>query len=300
MWAQGDSLVSPTPSVSAWFGTSLASSGGTLLVGAPQASLGGEVYEFRSAGGTLSYAVTHAQSVPEASAYFGSSIAFDGNTAVIGAQQSDDGAVFRVGGAWFLNGLRRYRTMANYPLTIAAPGVLFNDAGGSPTVLSVVSAPSHGTVVLTGLGAGAGAFTYSPKGGYTGPDSFTYRSINSAGTGDAAVSLQVVAPASPAATSVTITRNVSSVRYPKPFELSGWLTRGAYLDPCVVYVKKPGSRRWSYSSARLAYMTNSTGGAKWWYRYTPKLRGYYYFYVRFAGDSTRLPSQSGILSVRVR
>jgi hypothetical protein len=67
----------------------------------------------------------------------------------------------------------------------------------------------------------------------------------------------------------------------------------------VVYVRKPGSPRWSYSSARLAYgETDAT--AKWWYRYTPKLRGTYSFYVKFAGGAGAPASTSRTISVSVR
>jgi hypothetical protein len=78
------------------------------------------------------------------------------------------------------------------------------------------------------------------------------------------------------------------------------LTPGLFHDPCGVEVKKPGSGRWSYSSARLAYATTQAGGAVWWYRYTPKLRGLYYFRVGFAGDTARASSLSRAISVRVR
>ena len=70
-------------------------------------------------------------------------------------------------------------------------------------------------------------------------------------------------------TSISIKTNLSSVKYPKPFELSGVLANGMGGDPCVVEVKKPGSARWSYSSARLVYSISATGGGSWWYRYTP-------------------------------
>ena len=65
----------------------------------------------------------------------------------------------------------------------------------------------------------------------------------------------------------------------------------------VVWVKKPGSSRWSYSSARLTY---GPRGNLWWYRYTPLLRGTYQFQARFAGDSTRLARSSAIIAVSVR
>jgi VCBS repeat-containing protein len=65
-----------------------------------------------------------------------------------------------------------YTTSFNTALTIAAAGVLANDAdqdGNSLTVGSV-SSPSHGTLqAFTN-----GSFTYTPNSGYSGADSFTY------------------------------------------------------------------------------------------------------------------------------
>ncbi len=103
-------------------------------------------------------------------------------------------------------------------------------------------------------------------------------------------------------TALTISTSAASVRYPKPFVLSGVLQDGHIYDPCVVMVKKPGSSRWSYSSARWCYQESSYlfGGAKWWYRYTPKLRGYYRFYVKFDGNETHAASRSREIVVRVR
>ncbi|HEX9093776.1 MAG TPA: IPT/TIG domain-containing protein [Coriobacteriia bacterium] len=102
------------------------------------------------------------------------------------------------------------------------------------------------------------------------------------------------------ATSLSMFSNASSVRYPRPFVLSGVLAPGAQGDPVVVEVRKPGSARWSYSSARLVYAAAATGGGAWWYRYTPRLRGAYYFRARFAGSSDRLASVSRTIAVRVR
>jgi hypothetical protein len=86
------------------------------------------------------------------------------------------------------------------------------------------------------------------------------------------------------------------VSLPKTFVLSGRLTPGRRNDPCAVEVRKPGSTRWSYSSARLAH----TDAGEWWYRYAPKKRGAYTFRVRFGGDSTRAPSVSRTIGVTVR
>ncbi len=111
---------------------------------------------------------------------------------------------------------------------------------------------------------------------------------------------QVTFTVAPVPTTITIGSVPTVVRLPRPFVLSGVLTPGTVGTPCVVYVKKPGLWRWSYSSARLAYTTAPGGGAVWWYRYTPKLRGYYAFYVRYEGGTLRLPSQSRTITVRVR
>lgn len=58
-------------------------------------------------------------------------------------------------------------------LNIALPGVLSNDtdADGNLLVASVVSGPTHGTLIFLPTGA----FTYTPDPGYSGPDSFTYQ-----------------------------------------------------------------------------------------------------------------------------
>ncbi len=111
----------------------------------------------------------------------------------------------------------------------------------------------------------------------------------------------VVVPPAKTATAISIRTSATSVRLPKPFQLSGELNPGKYLDPVVVWVKKPGSGRWSYSSLRLAYKANTDGSSTWWYRYTPRLRGTYTFKARFAGDSTRLGCTSpNTVAVRVR
>jgi len=58
-------------------------------------------------------------------------------------------------------------------LTVAAAGVLANDVDvdGDPLTALLVTAPTHGTLVLNANGG----FTYLPAANYNGPDSFTYR-----------------------------------------------------------------------------------------------------------------------------
>ncbi len=68
-------------------------------------------------------------------------------------------------------------------------------SGGAATSVSLVTPPSHGVVVVSGL-----SVTYTPLTGYTGSDSFVYHASNSAGdSADATVSLTILAP-----TTVTI------------------------------------------------------------------------------------------------
>src|SRR5207249_507334 len=59
------------------------------------------------------------------------------------------------------------------PLTVAAAGVLGNDADVEGTALRalLVSGPTHGTLTLNSNGS----FSYTPDANYNGPDSFTYK-----------------------------------------------------------------------------------------------------------------------------
>lgn len=67
-----------------------------------------------------------------------------------------------------------YSTPQDTPLTVTAPGVLANDAGGSqehPLIATQLTGPYHGKLTLNG----DGSFTYVPNAGYFGPDMFAYR-----------------------------------------------------------------------------------------------------------------------------
>ncbi|MDA1305564.1 MAG: Ig-like domain-containing protein, partial [Nitrospirae bacterium] len=63
-------------------------------------------------------------------------------------------------------------TVQNVPIVVVAPGVLGNDTDGNNDPLTAVldANPSNGTVSLQT----DGSYTYTPNGGFTGPDSFTY------------------------------------------------------------------------------------------------------------------------------
>jgi len=91
-----------------------------------------------------------------------------------------------------------YVVSHNGQLTVtAADGVLANDADPENANLTavLVQAPQHGTVTLNA----DGSFTYTAHQGYSGPDSFTYRSSDGALGDEATVSLTVSANVAPVA-----------------------------------------------------------------------------------------------------
>ena len=77
-----------------------------------------------------------------------------------------------------------YSTVFGTTLNEAAPGVLANDNsnGGSAMIASLVSSVSNGVLTL----AANGAFSYTPKTGFTGADTFTYRAVTNSGQGNVA------------------------------------------------------------------------------------------------------------------
>lgn len=84
-----------------------------------------------------------------------------------------------------------YQALSGTPLVVAAPGVLLNDgdSDGDPLTAGWVTNPAYGTLSLSA----GGGFTYTPAPGYTGPDSFRYRTGDGSDSSTtAAVTLQVV------------------------------------------------------------------------------------------------------------
>ena len=76
-------------------------------------------------------------------------------------------------------------------LTVAAPGVLANDMGGSHLTATLVTRPANGTLTLNANGS----FTYTPTNNFTGMDGFTYQaSSGPSGSSLATVDIMVVAP----------------------------------------------------------------------------------------------------------
>lgn len=54
-----------------------------------------------------------------------------------------------------------------------------SDSDGDTLLFSIASNPSHGTAVITNINTGA--FTYTPAGGYSGNDSFTFKATDGSG-----------------------------------------------------------------------------------------------------------------------
>lgn len=67
-----------------------------------------------------------------------------------------------------------YAGLEDTVLSVAAPGVLANDEGGSPLRASLYAGPSNGTVVL----GSDGSFSYTPFSNFNGSDSFSYRATD--------------------------------------------------------------------------------------------------------------------------
>ncbi len=85
-----------------------------------------------------------------------------------------------------------FATGTGVPLSVAAPGVLGNDAGSpAPVVTSMTGSSAQGGTY--GLLAD-GAVTYTPPAGFVGQDSFTYSITNPAGTATATVFVTVGEP----------------------------------------------------------------------------------------------------------
>ncbi|MFO1159173.1 MAG: nidogen-like domain-containing protein [Reyranellaceae bacterium] len=79
-------------------------------------------------------------------------------------------------------------------------GVLFNDVAGSPATATLLTPPTHGTVVLSANGG----FDYTPGAGGTGIDHFTYRTTGANGTDDAEVAIYVTPVNIGAATTLSL------------------------------------------------------------------------------------------------
>jgi thermitase len=203
-------------------------------------------------------------------------------------------------------------------LAIAAAGVTGDTTPPTTTsnaVGSYVGAASIHLTATDNAGGSGVAHTYYKLDGGTqaegltvaatgvGSHSLEFWSVDVAGnveTPHKSTTFEITQGPAITGSSVTIASSSAQVGLPKPFTLTGALSPGTVGDIVVVYVKKPASGRWSYSSARGVYASDGSGGGLWWYRYSPLLRGTYQYYSRFAGDVSRASSVSRTISVVVR
>jgi uncharacterized repeat protein (TIGR02543 family) len=106
----------------------------------------------------------------------------------------------------------------------------------------------------------------------------------------------------PLGTVATIKTNATTTRIGGIAILSGSVApTGLIGKNMVVYVKKPGSRRWTYSSNRTVYSLG--GGAVWQYKYVFKrgmTKGVYYFKAVVPTMTGFTGSESGTISVRLK
>jgi hypothetical protein len=87
-----------------------------------------------------------------------------------------------------------YETPYGAVLSVAAPGLLVNDTSATGAmVATLVAAPANGSVAVTG----AGGFTYTPRAGFSGVDTFTYRVSTLAGGFSAPAYVSIAVGAAP-------------------------------------------------------------------------------------------------------
>jgi len=86
-----------------------------------------------------------------------------------------------------------YTTAEDTPLTVAAPGLLGNDADpdGDAITAAIANPPTNGTVTVNA----DGSFTYTPNANFNGTDGFSYTVGDGTGTSEAASVTITVTPA---------------------------------------------------------------------------------------------------------
>jgi hypothetical protein len=112
-----------------------------------------------------------------------------------------------------------YNVDEGQTLTVAAPGVLVNDVDieGSPLTAVLATGPAHAASFTLQPNGG---FSYTPVAGYSGPDSFVYRSNDGSADSDpATVTIAVAALPALSINDVTVTEG-TGVTTPMSFTVS--------------------------------------------------------------------------------
>ncbi len=132
-----------------------------------------------------------------------------------------------------------YATLLDTPLTVAANGVLGNDALSGGSITAYASASSQGGSVSL---SADGAFTYDPPVGFTGGDAFTYTLGNPVGSSTAVVSITVDLPGPPVATGDVYTATANSpLQVPAAGVLANDTRSGAVIDDYAATTVEGGS-----------------------------------------------------------
>ena len=104
-WTQAAELTATNGAAYAYFGSSVALSGNTLMIGAPDAAVGGNVnqgaaYVFTASGAAWTQTAELTAFDGAANAYFGQSVSISGNTFVVGAPEATVGGNYTQGAAY--------------------------------------------------------------------------------------------------------------------------------------------------------------------------------------------------------
>jgi hypothetical protein len=177
-WSAPVTLTAPTPAMFALFGSAVDISGDTAIVGAAgEADFAGAAYGFTRSGGTWGAPTKLTEPTPVVGHEFGSAVAIQGGTAVVGAPAMMAGNssprssvavpltgvrgevyVYAVsGGAW------------SQPVTLTAPTPTPVLAPPAPDIFVIVSSAFGRSVDVWGdtvlVGGGGGPFRFSPPSG---------------------------------------------------------------------------------------------------------------------------------------
>ena len=167
-WTQQAELVASDGNPSDWFGTSVALSGTTAVVGAPYHRVGknaqqGAAYVFVQNGGTWSQQAELTASDGVFLDWFGSSVALSGTTAVVGAPHHSVGPNLQQGAAYvFVQNGSTWTQQAELSASDATGGDRFGVTVAVSGATAVVGAPQHQVGWTGGQGS---AYVFVQNGG---------------------------------------------------------------------------------------------------------------------------------------
>ncbi len=174
-WTLQQKIVASDATINGGFGSAVALSGDTLVVGAPQVSFPeGAAYVFALVGGVWQEQQKLVPAVRSAFAFFGSALSLDGNSLIVGAPREEESGAFeagaayvfvRIGSTWSME----QRLVSSVSTGSAAAGSSVAIAGDTALV-GVPNDPAGGAVVefrrVSGLWAQAQVI--SPSDGASG------------------------------------------------------------------------------------------------------------------------------------